>query len=46
MSSYFVKIKYYYNKGYYTVRHIKIFCQKGVITPDEFELITGIEYVV
>ena len=40
------KIKYYYDKGYYTVRHIQIYCRKGVISPEEYELITGIEYVI
>ena len=46
MSTYFAKIKYYYDKGYYTVLHIQIYCRKGVISPEEYELITGIEYVI
>ena len=44
MSPNFAKIKKYYDKGYYTVYHIRVFCQKGVITEEEFKLITGFDY--
>ena len=44
MSPNFAKIKKYNDKGYYTTYHIKVFCRKGVITPEEFTLITGLTY--
>lgn len=39
------KIKYYYDKQYYTKEHISIFVQKGVITSVQYKSITGDDYV-
>lgn len=40
------KIRDYYNKGLYEKRHMKVYCQKGVITPEQYEEITGEAYQV
>lgn len=40
----FDKIKRYYDKGYYTNRHILIYTQKGILTPEEYKNITGLDY--
>jgi len=42
----FSKIKKYYDKGYYTERHIAVFVQKDVLTPNEYKEITGQDYPV
>jgi len=39
------KIKYYYDKQYYTKEHIAIFVQKGVLTSAQYKSITGDDYV-
>ena len=40
----FAKIKRYYDRGYYNNRHILVYTQKGVLTPEEYEAITGEAY--
>ena len=44
MSPNFATITQYSDTGYYTTYHIKVFFRKGVITPEEFTLITGLTY--
>ena len=43
-SKYYVKIKRYYDKGYYTNRHIMILCRSGALTEEEYKSITGLDY--
>lgn len=38
------KIKKFFSLKLYTVKQIRAFCDKGVITPDQFEEITGEKY--
>lgn len=38
------KIKKYYDRGIYTEKHLKVFVEKGQITPAEYEEITGKPY--
>lgn len=40
----FEKIKRFFNLKIYTVKQIRQFCDKGVITPVQFKEITGEEY--
>ena len=40
----FEKIKRFFNLKIYTVKQIRQFCNKGVITPEQFTKITGEEY--
>lgn len=40
----FEKIKKFFNMKIYTVKHIRQFCDKGVITRKQFMEITGEEY--
>ena len=40
----FEKIKKFYNQGLYTKKQIRQFCEKGVITPEQYKEITGEEY--
>ncbi|MBQ7824777.1 MAG: XkdX family protein [Clostridia bacterium] len=40
----FEKIKRFFNLKIYTVKQIRQFCDKGVITPEQFTEITGEEY--
>ena len=39
------KIEYYYDRGIYKDAHMKIFVQKNVLTPEQYEDITGKPYV-
>lgn len=39
-------VKDYYLSGYYTKEQVKIFVQKGKITPAQYEEIVGEPYVV
>jgi len=41
----FDKIKYYYDKGIYKEAHIRVFVEKNVLTPEEYESIVGKPYV-
>lgn len=43
--NWFDKIKKYYDKGMYTDQDVKTFVECGKITPEEFTLITGVEYI-
>jgi uncharacterized XkdX family phage protein len=43
---YFDWIKEYYELGYYTNEDVAVFVQAGWITPEEYELITGVPYTV
>lgn len=38
------KIEKYYKKGMYKKAHLKVFVSKGVITADQYYLITGEDY--
>ena len=40
----FERIKKFFDLKIYTVKHIREFCEKGVITPKQFFKITGEEY--
>lgn len=40
----FEKIKKFFKLKIYTVKQIRQFCEKGVITPEQFTEITGEEY--
>lgn len=40
----FDKIKLFYDKHLYTAAQVRKFAEKGVITPEEYTLITGKEY--
>lgn len=40
----FEKIKRFFGLKLYTVKQIRAFCDKGVITPEQFTEITGEEY--
>ena len=40
----FEKIKKCFSVKLYTVKQIRAFCDKGVITPEQFEEITGEKY--
>lgn len=40
----FDKIKKFFNLKIYTVKHIREFCKRGVITPEQFYEITGEKY--
>lgn len=40
----FERIKRFFDLKIYTVKHVRKFCEKGVITPKEFSEITGEEY--
>lgn len=40
----FDKIKKFFNLKIYTVKHIREFCKRGVITPEQFYEITGEVY--
>lgn len=40
----FEKIKRFFNLKIYTVKQIRQFCDKGVITPEQFMEITGEMY--
>lgn len=42
----FNTIKKYYDKGYYTNEDMKVFVNAGYITEEEYQDITGVEYVV
>ncbi|MBQ9302017.1 XkdX family protein [Butyrivibrio sp.] len=44
MSKNFEKIKKWYKMKIYTEKHLKLFVEKGQITPEEYELITGEPY--
>jgi uncharacterized XkdX family phage protein len=39
-------VKDYYNLGFYTKDQVKVFVQKGKITPAQYEEITGDPYTV
>ena len=40
----FEKILRFFNLGLYTKKQIRQFCEKGVITPEQYKEITGEEY--
>lgn len=40
----FEKIKRFYNLKLYTDKHVRKFCEKGSITPDQYKEITGETY--
>nr|DAL60398.1 MAG TPA_asm: hypothetical protein [Caudoviricetes sp.] len=40
----FEKIKRFFNLKLYTKKQIRQFCDKGVITPEQYKQITGEEY--
>ena len=40
----FERVKYYYEKGWATKAQVAKYVQFGVITPEEYELITGEVY--
>ena len=40
----FERIKKFFDLKIYTVKHIREFCEKGAITPEQFFKITGEEY--
>lgn len=40
----FEKILKFFKMGLYTKRQIRQFCDKGVITPEQYQEITGEEY--
>lgn len=44
MSSYFEKIKSYYNKGYWSARQVYDAVLKERITAEEYKLITGQDF--
>lgn len=44
-SKIFDKVKKYYDKGWYTKEMVADFVEKGKLTPEEYEEITGEEYV-
>lgn len=41
----FDKIKRYFYLGIYKEKHLKNFVLKGIITPEQYEQITGEDYV-
>lgn len=43
-ASNFERIKYYHEKGWATKSQVAQYVAYGVITPEEYELITGDEY--
>ena len=45
MTSWFEKIKYYYEHGLWTKEMVRNAVTMGKITPAEFEIITGEPYV-
>lgn len=40
----FDKIKKFYSLGLYKKEQVHLFAEKGVITPEQYKLITGEEY--
>lgn len=46
MINYFELVMDYYNKGYYTKDQVKVFVDRGKITPEQYEVITGDPYTV
>lgn len=42
----FERIKYYYEKGWATKAQVGMYVQYGVITPEQYEQITGEAYTV
>ena len=44
MSKYYKKIKSYYDKGLWSKEKVADAVTKGLITPEEYELITGEPY--
>ena len=45
MSALFNKVKKYYDMGLYTKKVVADFVKKGKLTPEEYKLITGDDYV-
>ena len=45
MSRLFEKVRKYYKCGLYSKKIVGDFCMKGVITPEEYKIITGDDYV-
>lgn len=44
MSALFKTVKKYYNMGLYTNKQVAVFVEKGKLTAEEYELITGEPY--
>lgn len=44
MSKLYKQVKKYYDMGIYNDAQVAVFVQKGKITPEEYELITGQPY--
>lgn len=44
MSKLYKQVKQYYNMGFYSKNKVAVFVQKGKITAEEYELITGEPY--
>ena len=42
---YYTIVKRYYERGYYTTDDVKVFVEAKKITPEQYEEITGDEYV-
>jgi uncharacterized XkdX family phage protein len=45
MSRLFETVKKYYTMGAYKKKHVANFVMKGKLTPEEYKLITGDDYV-
>ena len=46
MSKLYKTVKKYYDMGLYSKEKVAVFVEKGQITPEEYKLITGDDYVV
>ena len=44
MSKLYKTVKQYYDMGFYSKKNVAVFVQKGKITAEEYELITGDPY--